>query len=108
MKSEIKLDMDEKNKSFFEDLALLSRFFNFRIKGIKAVKTRHGKHVRIWIDRVFEPEDIVFFQIFLGSDKKRELFNWLRVRSGCERWNVLFKEKYKFKKGKLELLSEEE
>lgn len=103
---ELMLDFDKSlNKiEFYQRLQMLSRIFNFNVVNFNERKTRHGHHMVLTLDKKFYDEDIVFFQLFLGSDYRREAFNWLRVRSKVKQWNVLFKKKYD---SKLKLISEE-
>jgi hypothetical protein len=70
----------------------------FRMRELKAIikYTKHGRHIEIKFksDKKITDADLVFLQLLLYSDWKRELFNWLRVRSGCKKWNVLYKQKF--------------
>jgi hypothetical protein len=58
--------------------------------------TAHGRHftINFTTDKKLTDADIVFLQLLLFSDWKRELHNWLRVRSGCKKWNVLYRQKF--------------
>lgn len=98
----LKLDIDgsygkRKRMEIAKRLSLIKRFMKMKIKSIQEEKSRHGYH--IWID--FESEmklddrDIVFLQLLLLSDWKREVHNWFRVKNKMPYWNVLFKEKIK-------------
>lgn len=98
MKAELKIDIDEKRldeKKTIDRLFLLNRFLQFKGIGILKKKTRHGHHLTVTFEtsRKLDDRDIVFLQLALGSDYKREMFNWLRVKSGCKKWNALFREK---------------
>jgi len=97
MKVELKIDIDGKlnEKEIVKRLFLLQKFLQFKGIGIDKKKTKHGWHLRFGFttERELDDRDIVFLQLFLGSDRNREMFNWLRVKSGCTKWNVLFKEK---------------
>jgi hypothetical protein len=85
---------------------VLERFFRITERTITTKQSKHGIHVRI----AFKSElkisdfDLVFMQLILMSDWKREVFNWKRVRSGLKKWNVLFKRKYN---NKMEVVSHE-
>jgi len=103
---ELKLDFDFKPKStrkFGKEIAdklnFLKTFFGIRVIDVKVYETNKGLHLYIPICSNVEltDEDVVVLQLALGSDYKRELFNWLRVRSRdkFKHWNVLFKVKYK-------------
>lgn len=97
-----------KKNELAKKLVLLSKYFKFEIENVIVKPTKRGWHVKIEIDKEFDDSDIVFFQLFLGSDWRRELFNWLRIKHGWKPYNVLFKQKYRFKDGKLILVSEED
>jgi hypothetical protein len=97
MKVELKIDIDGKlkEKEIIKRLFLLQKFLQFKGIGIDKKKTKHGWHLRFGFttERELDDRDIVFLQLFLGSDRNRELFNILRVWSGCKIYNVLFREK---------------
>jgi len=103
---ELKLDFDFKPRSakrFAKEIAnklnFLTSFFGIRVIDVKVYETNKGLHLYISLYSNVEltDEDIVVLQLALGSDYKREIFNWLRVRSKdkFKHWNVLFKVKYK-------------
>jgi len=103
---ELKLDFDFKprsarkfGKEIADKLNFLKTFFGIRVIDVKVYETSKGLHLYISLYSNVEltDEDIVVLQLALGSDYKRELFNWLRVRSKdkFKHWNVLFKVKYK-------------
>ena len=103
---ELKLDFDFKPRSakrFAKEIAnklnFLASYFSISVTDVKVYETNKGLHVYISLYSNVEltDEDIVVLQLALGSDYKRELFNWLRVRSNdkFKHWNVLFKVKYK-------------
>jgi len=103
---ELKLDFDFKprsarkfGKEIADKLNFLKTFFGIRVIDVKVYETSKGLHLYISLYSNVEltDEDIVVLQLALGSDYKRELFNWLRVRSNdkFKHWNVLFKVKYK-------------
>jgi len=73
----------------------LQKFLQFKGIGIDKKKTKHGWHLRFGFttERELDDRDIVFLQLFCGSDRNREMFNWLRCKSHCKNWNALFSEK---------------
>ena len=103
---ELKLDFDFKPRSakrFAKEIAnklnFLTSFFGISVIDVKVYETNKGLHlyISIYSSVELDDRDIVVLQLALGSDYKRELFNWLRVRSRdkFKHWNVLFKVKYK-------------
>jgi len=102
---ELKLDFDFKiyslsefARQFVDKLRFLQRFYGIYLKSIEIYETNKGYHfyLKVTTERKLNNKDIVVLQLALGSDYKRELFNWLRVRRGqkFKHWNVLFKCKY--------------
>ena len=106
MRYELKLDFDFKprsarkfGKEIADKLKFLTSFFGIKVIDVKVYETNKGLHlyVSIYSSVELDDRDIVVLQLALGSDYKREIFNWLRVRSRdkFKHWNVLFKVKYK-------------
>ena len=106
MRYELKLDFDIKprsarkfGKEIADKLKFLTSFFGIKVIDVKVYETNKGLHlyISIYSSVELDDRDIVVLQLALGSDYKRELFNWLRVRSeqNFKHWNVLFKVKYK-------------
>ena len=66
-------------------------------------RTRRGWHVAITLRDALEPAEIVALQSCLGSDRRREALNLMRVIGlrrthgidsfWFERWNLLYREK---------------
>lgn len=113
-KTEIMLDVDFKIEP--EQMARRVRFVehiagvSLKLRDVK--ETAHGYH--FYYDVPVFPsysEHVqytrVILQLLLGSDYKREAFNWRRVRDGIENWNVLFKAKFRKENGRLVQVSGE-
>jgi hypothetical protein len=100
---ELKIDIDKKDKrDFMRRYQALYRYFRFNLVDYEITETRKGYHLRLIIDFPFKvtSEEIVLLQLLLGSDWKREMLNYLRVKNGIEDWNKLFIAKYRiYKKG---------
>jgi len=62
---------------------------------IRDDRTARGWHRTVRWNRTFQPGEIIALQLAMGSDRRRELFNLLRVLSGedSKRWNLLFDHK---------------
>ena len=109
----MKIDIDEKNKKLLFNLSkrliILKKYLGLQILNIDEKESNSGYHIRLdVISKIpLDDKDIVFLQLWLGSDWRRELFNFLRVKHGFKRWNVLFKKKVRFIKGKMKVVSEE-
>ena len=74
-------------------------------------KTKHGYHIYLFLKNVLDEKAICFIQCAMGSDYRRELFNWMRILRGTWKrrtFNVLFTKKFAVDwKGRLILSSEE-
>jgi len=103
-KVDILLDFDFKPKDlekFAKELANKMSFIDFVFETTftkcKVRETNKGLH--IYLEAIapnqLNPVDIVVIQLALGSDYKRELFNYRRVKDKVitENWNILFKRK---------------
>jgi len=100
MEMELKIDIDKKDKrEFMERFTAFYRYFKPKVISYDIKETKKGYHVRLSIDFPFDyrDEDIVFIQLLLGSDWKRELLNYFRVKNGISKWNVLFNKKFRIK-----------
>lgn len=83
----IKLDFDMKDKSKFPKkiervkklLKYASKYFEYKVQKIEVAETRHGFHVLIYLNRSLPLYVIVFLQLWLGSDRYRELYNMHRI-----------------------------
>lgn len=84
-------------------LAELEKYIGLKVKKVKVKESGKGFHVRIEAKSTVEllPEAITFIQLYLGSDRYRELNNLRRIlgyRSlglPPQKWNVLFTAKRK-------------
>ena len=108
-KTTIKLDIDEKPKKlrvFCNEMIDRFTFFmqiyeyNFWLKSIKVRETVKGYHfyINVLTNRKLKDVEIIYIQLALGSDYKREGFNMIRSAEGntkIEDWNMLFIDKEK-------------
>lgn len=106
----MKIDLDSKTFKAIvrvgQRFVILRKYFKIMDYKITEKETKNGKHITIRFKSKakFTDSDLVFLQLWLGSDWKREFFNYLRVRAGWKNWNVLFKRKFD---SKMRVLSEE-
>jgi len=89
----LKLDID-KGKPDIEQIKFVVSAFSLKVIDAFVHKTTNGYHVRLYVT---EPDicdaEVVLFQTLMGSDLKREVFNYLRVLNDKANWNVLFEHK---------------
>jgi len=103
MMTELLLDLDTKmqpqklEEKIITRLRFIKYLFSISPQIMSLYKTKHGYHIRIQIRESLPKKDICFFQLALGSDPNRELFNWRRLSDPTYpfQWNLLFKEKYR-------------
>lgn len=96
----LKIDIDTKpfkRRAFDHDVVMLAKELGVKTSTIALKSTRKGTHaVVILHDIKLKDELIVASQLYLGSDKARELFNIGRIERGeTDSWNVLFSSKWK-------------
>jgi len=100
MKMELKIDIDKKDKrDFMRRFTAFYRYFKPKIISYDIKETRKGYHVRLELDFSFDfnDVDIVFLQLLMGSDWKRELLNYFRIKNKISSWNVLFNKKFRIR-----------
>lgn len=99
MRYVLKIDIDRKRKvdklarNIVSRIKPILRYASISIADIRVYETRRGYHIELDIDApLLDNKDIVFLQLLLLSDWKREIFNWLRARSSEQltSWNILF------------------
>ncbi len=100
MNAILKVDIDKKpfkRKEFDRGVMMLGKELGATLASVSLSATQRGTHatVELW-DIELKPEEIVACQLYLGSDRARELFNIGRVhRKELHIWNVLFRAKWK-------------
>lgn len=62
---------------------------------MKCTETHKGYHVRFNTVKYIHPDDVLLYQILLGSDIQREIYNFIRKYEGLkiETWNRLYTKK---------------
>ena len=50
-----------------------------------------GLHIHLYMDKFISDAEIIFIQTLLGSDWKREIKNFRRLKREEKGWNVTFK-----------------
>jgi len=85
-------------------LRMLSPYVAF--KEAKVYETRKGFHIYIYVDQELDPIETALIQQLLGSDRNRGVFNYIRIKRGFKKWQVLYKRKYAKFKDEVELSEE--
>lgn len=49
---------------------------------VKVWDTRRGHHISFWLKKPISHQDHILLQALLGSDRKREAFNYRRIKNG--------------------------
>lgn len=89
----IDIDSNEDYRVFIEHHAMLTSIGG---EGGKIVSTKASKsglprcHIVLEFDRELSNVERVLLQAVLGSDRKRELLSWIRIRSGATEHPTLF------------------
>lgn len=102
-KTLICIDIDEKKNahligdSFRFKTEFISSITGIPLKFLDCKETTKGLHVKLLTTENISDTELVLLQALLGSDWKREVFNWQRVRQGAKmsEWNFLFSKKYR-------------
>lgn len=101
----IDVDVDSVSNNFYVLCEHLDRILKvllmcglYRKSFIKFRATQHGYHIKVSIFQELEKIEIILLQALCGSDWKREVFNFIRLKQGRFH-NILFEKKYR--KGKL-------
>jgi len=89
-------------EEFTNKIKFVEDILKIFVEEVEVFETKKGIHVYVYAssERKISDEEIVVIQLALGSDYKREIFNWSRVISNPKpkHWNVLFKSKEKITK----------
>lgn len=95
-KSVLKIDLDFKRipKRSLETIDFLK--FYYTVLGTYIYKSASGNHhIVVEIKEKISDYEIILIQLLCGSDRKREWFNYKRVKEGLKMkdWNLLFSKK---------------
>jgi hypothetical protein len=92
LKVSIKIDLDRNRVNWRKlkaDLSYALEKFGVKPKIFMRARSVGGWHVKVYTNKPVEPDVAVVVQMFVGSDRYRELFNYVRVKSGMPK-NLLF------------------
>lgn len=98
-KEVLKLDYDITNFNLIFNNYFLNRsifiFNTFKLKFcyVNVFRTKQGHHIYIGIANKLSNRDIIFLQLLLGSDFRRECWYWKQIKYTKLKnkiWNVLF------------------
>ena len=109
----LRLDFDfpdwELVKTIFKKREFVLSSLDLTVQDALVSKTSKGFHLYLTLSREVSKETVIFLQLALGSDYKREVFNWRRfvMLNVPLTYNVLFYEKYVREDSGLKLVSQE-
>lgn len=92
----LKVDIDKKDVNWFNLgflLGQLDKEFLIGIEKIDIKESNKGYHFKVWTVADCLSDDTIFYQLVLGSDPQREIYNKCRVRANIPNWNRLFTKK---------------
>lgn len=96
---DFKPDVKTYCKQLIDKLTFVYKYMGVRVTDIQVFETAKGYHIYLKAvsKEKLRPIDIVVIQLVLGSDYKREAFNWRRVKgnSAVGGWNTLYKFKFR-------------
>lgn len=88
----LKLDIDGAfdEKKFLKDLYKVARTLRIGMMYVSIYQTERGYHIYVNFHEKISDAGIVVLQLYLGSDRERELLNYGRIVRNVKEWNVLF------------------
>lgn len=91
----IKLDLDSQEAlNEFINRIWIIKNLGLKVNTVECYDTKHGYHLYLYLDNILTNFDILIIETLLGSDFKKQLYNYLKMKNGTENWDVLFEEKY--------------
>jgi hypothetical protein len=92
----LRIDLDDKEektkKRFLWAIGLLSKYHKF--EQVEVFETNRGFHIYLCLKERVDPILAMLLQQLLGSDRDREVYNYIRYKKGHKRWQILFSKKY--------------
>jgi len=93
----IKLDLDsQESLNEFINRIWIIKNLGLKVDSIVCYDTRHGYHIYLYLDNILTNFDMLIIESLLGSDFRKQLYNYLKMKNGTENWDILFEEKYVF------------
>lgn len=92
----VKLDFDEPFESFGvealrDKIDFVEMVTHLKPERIDIMQSRHGNtHVKIYFHQCLPDFAVLALQAILGSDWRRETYNFRRIMRGQRNWNILF------------------
>lgn len=91
----IKLDLDSQEAlNEFMNRVWIIKNLGLKIEKLECYETNHGYHIYLYLDNILTNFDILMIESLLGSDFRKQLYGYLKVKNGTKNWDVLFKEKF--------------
>jgi len=105
----IDIDLSHKNFQFLTNenefistrIAIVEKL-GYKVTNYKILKSKHGYHIYIYLDKDVTMKEMIKMQFLLGDDVHRVTYNIMRLKSFGEKYalyfNILFAKKFKRKK----------
>lgn len=94
--TELLLDYDGAlPKRLLDRICRIAKLVGRRVHAVRYNKTKHGWHVLVVVSGRLEPLAVVCWQLILGSDVNRELFNFKRA-SGLDGTPVFWRKRHRW------------
>lgn len=89
---EILIDLDDTQSQYVMDALIgVARRVGIDVKVTKITRSQHGnKHAYLTVPFVLSPVERLLLQAVFGSDRKRELLSYARIRQNISPASVLF------------------
>lgn len=95
----LKMDLDIRDFEKVADIVskrcgAVLNILKIKPDGVTVRSTARGYHIYLEVEGEYTSFDLCFLQMALGSDYKREVFNYMRFKDSLSKeWNVMFSKK---------------
>lgn len=95
----LKMDLDIRDFEKVADIVskrcgAVLNILKIKPAGVTVRSTARGYHIYLEVEGEYTSFDLSFLQMALGSDYKREVFNYMRFKDSLSKdWNVMFSKK---------------
>lgn len=95
----LKMDLDIRDFEKVSDIVskrcgAVLNILKIKPNAVTVRSTARGYHIFLEIEGEYTSFDLCFLQMALGSDYKREVFNYMRFKNSLSKdWNLLFSKK---------------
>jgi len=92
--NKILVDLDTKDEETISRmlwaLACIIKVDKIKIDDVDVKETRKGYHILLKLKEPISKARIILYQLLLGSDTSREMYNYMRLRRNAKDYNIFF------------------